>query len=128
MPITLTTPFTWPNGTRLVVSRVQPREEQNEMTVVIDLRTPAPTNHIGSSKTLVIRNGLCDRVSRNSSPSALMDWHDFLIFEPSALTLAAGFDNAMAAWKAGANEGVRKAALETHLLSVGVIHASLTGT
>lgn len=128
MPINLTVPFAWPSGTRLVIDRVRSDEEVEVLTVVIQLRTPVASNHIGSEKVISIRNGLCDRISRNATPGALMRWDDFLIFEPAALTVAAGYTNAMNAWKAGATPAARRLALETHLLAAGYIHSSLAGT
>lgn len=128
MPINLTTPFTWPNGTRLVIDRVRLDEEDLIMTVVIQLRTPGVSNHVGAEKTISIRNGTCDRISRNATPGDLMRWDDWIVFEPRALNVPTGYDAAANAWKAGANPAARRVALEAHLLSVGYIHASLTGT
>lgn len=128
MPITLTAPFTWPNGTRLVIDKVSPNDEDAVLTVVIQLRTPPASNHVGTEKVLKVRNGACDRLSRNASPGDLMRWDGWLIHEPGALTLASGYDNAMNAWRSGANAQARRAALEAHLLAVGVIHSSLAGT
>lgn len=127
MPINLTTPFVIPNGARLVIDDVHPIERKSELVVVIQLRTPGATDNIISEKVLTIRNGVCDRVTRGTI-AALQRFDDLLVFEPGALTVAAGYDNAMNAWKAGATIAARKTALETHMLSVGYIHATLTGT
>ncbi len=128
MPITLTVPYTWPNGTRLVIATVNPNDDDSVLTVVIQLRTPPASDHVGSEAVLKIRNGLCGRVSRNTNLGVLGRWNGWLVYEPNVLTVATGYTDAMNAWKAGATPAARRTALETHMLSVGYIHSSLTGT
>lgn len=127
MPITLTTPVSVPNGTRLVVDKVRCDDEASEMTIVLQLRSPAGTDNVVSEKVLTIRNGSCDRVSRGV-PGSLQGYAEFLSFGLAGLTVAAGYDNAVAIWRAGTTPQARRNALEAHLLSVGYIHSSLTGT
>lgn len=127
MPITLTTPYVIPNGTRIVIGRVHPDEDTEIMTIVIELRTPPATNHILSFRTLMIKNGQCDVVSR-ATLGANQQVADLLLYQPGVLSLSTGFTDAMNAWRGSASASNRKAALEAWCLSSGVIHSSLTGT
>ncbi len=125
--ITLTTAFPVPNGTRLLITSVSPDDDNDILRVMVTLRSPAGSSHKYSDVVLNIRNGLCDRVSRGVM-GADQGTQAALLYERDALTVASGFTNALAAWKAPASRALRLQALETHLLSTGVIHANLTGT
>lgn len=128
MAINLTTPFNQNNGTRLIVIRVDPRDEDQEMTVTLQMRSSvASGDNVVSEATIVIRNGVSDRVSR-ATLSAGQPYSMALVPESRVLSTATGFTDAMAAWKGGSNNTGRKAALETQMLSAGTIHSSLTGT
>ena len=127
MPITLTTPFAVPNGTRLVVSDANPNDNKGEMRVFIQMKSPGATDHRYAEVVLTVRNGPCDRVTRGTM-GADQGTEVALIYQPAALSLATGYTDAVNTWRAGATVAARRAALETHLLAVGVIHSSLTGT
>lgn len=127
MPITLTTAIVNPNGTRLIIQDVHPNDVNSTMTVTLELRTPSGTDHVVSSRTITIRNGVSDRVSRAvlTASQRLEDW---LLYEPNVLTTATGYTDAIAAWRGGTTAAGRRTALETQMLAAGTIHSSLTGT
>jgi hypothetical protein len=98
------------------------------MTIQIEMRTPPASDLVVSRKVIQVRNGTSDRVSRNSSPAVGTPLEDLMILAPGAVSTPTGYDQAISAWKAGANPGARKAALETEGLARGWIDSSLTGT
>lgn len=128
MAITLTTPYSFPNCTRWLVTGFTTDENAQVAQVVVRFASASGTNLTAQNVKLVIRNGLCDRVVRNSAPAANGLLGDVAL-QASALNLASGYTNAINAWRVGgATPALRAAALEAHLLSVGIIDATLTGT
>ena len=127
MPITLSVAITNPNGTRLIIADVHPNDVNSTMTVTLELRTPPLTDHVVSSRTITIRNGASDRISR-ATLTASQRLEDWLLYEPNVLTTATGYTDAITAWRGGTTAAGRRTALEAQMLSAGTIHSSLTGT
>jgi hypothetical protein len=127
MAITLTTPITNANTTRLIIQDVHAFDNTSTMTVTLELRTTAGTDNIVSSRTVVIRNGTSDRVSKGTL-SANMRLDEQLLYEPNAVATATGYTDAINAWRGQTTAAARKTALEAQMLTAGTIHSSLTGT
>lgn len=129
MPFNLTTPVTLENGQRIVAGRPTIDDDAQVMTVPLELRTGAATNYLVSRKVVTIRNGQCDRVVR-ATPAAGSDLGEKLEYQRNALTVATGFDQALAAWAGGgASAQGKRNALEAALAAIGVIDpATLAGS
>ncbi len=129
MSLTLTTPYALPNGTRLIVASARPDDDNQILNVTIEMRSAPGTDVVVSQKSLAIRNGLSDRVRRNSAPVAGTLITEAMLFDQAAVSTPTGYTDAMNAIRAAANTpAARKAALETAGLAAGWIDASLTGT
>ncbi len=128
MSINLTTPFNVNNGARLLVFKVDVRDDDSELTVTLQLRTSVASGDIVVSEcALIIRNGASDRISRGTiSPG--QSYASALLYEPRAVSTPTGFTDAVNAWRGGNSPSNRKVALEAQMLAAGTIHSSLTGT
>lgn len=127
--VTLTTPIPVPNVTRWMISAVNANDDTSIMIVTIEFRSAPATNQLLVRATLQIANvvagGLTTKIARQT-PIVGGNSSDILTF--SQLSLPTGYDDAIAAWRSGATPNARKAALETFLLSSGIVDSSLTGT
>jgi hypothetical protein len=120
--ISLATPITQQNATRLELLRLALYDDVSIARVTLGLRSPPAGNRILLFE-LTIRNGLCDVLQAKAAPST---WNDIAEVVSNALTAASGYDTIEAAYNGG-SKAARKRAVETALLSLGVIHANLTG-
>lgn len=126
MPINLTTPFNLPSGTRVLFASIRPDEESLQLTIVIELRTPAITDLVISRKIIKITDTISDKIKRGTSiPGSVLD--DSLIVE-SGVSTPNAYTNAINAWKAGSTPNARKNALETHAITAPWYDSSLVGT
>ena len=127
MPINLTTPVSTGNGTRLSLS-LTPGEAQEVAFITAELRTSVANGDlIIASRTFAVRNGLCDVVRKRASIAPGSFVGELLEVVTNGINLAAGYDNAVAAYY-GAAKPARKAALEAHGLVAGWIDSTLGGT
>jgi len=127
--ILLTSAITIENGARLVMLTTPAiNDEASTMTTTLDLRSPGGTNFLISRRVLTTRNGLCDMVQA-IVPANGSNIEEKLGLTLNALTIADGFDQAIAAWAGGgATAAAKRRALLTTLLALGQIHSSLAGT
>lgn len=129
MTISLTTPFAIPNCTRWMVTSVNIDDNNLSMLVTLEFRSPAATSQLIARCVLGIYNlatgGLSSKVIR-TAPLVGGGVGDILSF--STISLPTGYDDAVTAWRGGANATARKNALETFLLTSGIVDSSLTGT
>jgi hypothetical protein len=129
MSLTLTTPYALPNGTRLIVASARPDDDNQVLNMTIEMRSAPGTDIVVSTKSIAVRNGLSDRVKRNSAPVAGTMITEAMLFESQAVSTPTGYTDAMNAIRAAANTPTaRRAALEAAGLTAGWIDASLTGT
>lgn len=127
MALQLTTNIVIGNGSRLLLS-LTPDELSQVAYISAELRTSVPNGDIVlSTKTFVLRNGPCDVLRKNPAVPAGSAVVELLEVVRSSLTLAAGYDNAVAAYY-GAAKALRKAALEQHGLTAGWLDSTLAGT
>lgn len=127
MAIQLTTNITVSNGSRLLLS-IRPDEDAQAASVNAELRTSVANGDLVlSSKTLTLRNGFCDILRKRPSVAAGSFVAELLEVVTNGINLAAGYDNAVAAYY-GVAKSLRKAALEQHGLSAGWLDATLAGT
>jgi hypothetical protein len=128
MPINLTVALTLPNATRVLVSNVHADEESEVMYLNVEMRTTSATNHVVSTRAIVIRNGVSDQLVRGTL-TANGPLTDALQKNNGTLNTPTGFTDALNAWRGNATASGRKAALEAYLLSVGIVDSvSLAGT
>lgn len=117
----LTTPITINNVTRIIAQRPDINDDTSVMTVPLEIRTTAGSDHVVGRKVVTIRNGLCDQLVR-ATPAAGMAVEDLVSVSVNALNLASGFTTALAAWAGGgASAGNKRTALEGALRTLGVI-------
>jgi hypothetical protein len=129
MALTLTTPFTLANGTRLIITSARPDDDAQILNVSFELRTTVPGGDLViSRKEVSVRNGVSDRIKRNAAPAAGTMLFDLLLFEQQVLSTPTGYTDAINAWRAAATPAARRAALEALGLTAGWIDASLAGT
>jgi len=134
MPITLTTPQTLTNGTRLVVTRKRWHDDEDGQIITYDvsLRTApggTPADGIVAQLSGEIRapsvafpNGRATVVAKNGSFVAGSPLQSLLQYNASIAVSAGQFASALTALKANA------ATFEAHLLTAGYLHSSLAGT
>lgn len=125
--LSLTTPVTLPNGTRLIISSVSVDDDNAVMGIVIQMRSPPATDLLVAQQLVQVRNGLSDRLSRGAMlPGS--QYGDALVIARSVVSTASGYTDAINAWRAQATANARKVALETLGLTAGWIDANLAGT
>ena len=112
------------------VLHADPAESISRMVITVQLINNG--NALVSQVIVSVNNydpvaniGRTDRVSVDAAPAELSK---ALVVEANALALATGYDDAFAAWKAGATQQARREALETWMLTSGVAHSTLAGT
>lgn len=121
--ISLTTPVAVPNITRIQVVAFQADEEANEGVVTVELRSPAGSNRVYRRMKLAVRNGKSEGLALNASPTGYQDLvSDIVVDTPT------GFDTVLAAYVGAANKAARLRAVETALISLGVLGSGLGGT
>lgn len=127
--ITLTTPISIPNVTRWRISPLAGLsidEDQNVMVAILQFLTGA-SQLVAAQIAVRVTNGGCDKVIRNSSPTAGQSVSDVAVLT-TPIQLPSGFDNAVNAWRlGGATSALRRQALEAHFLTAGIVDSSLTG-
>jgi hypothetical protein len=130
MPITLTTAFTVPNGTRLVFGKFDFNDDTSTMTVPMELKTPPATDATVARYVLTITNGTCSLLTRQASPTVGLGLDDPTRWiTHSTRTVATGYTDAITAFRGAANNAnARRTAMEAHMLSAGHIDSTLTGT
>ena len=125
--LNLTTPVSLPNGTRLIISRVDIDDESSVVNVTFQMRSPLATDMLVSQKVIQVKNGLSDRLVRGGLPVG-SSYDAAMIAIPGVQSTATGFTDAVNAWRAQATANARKVALETLGLSAGWIDSTLAGT
>lgn len=129
MTITLTTPLPVPNVTRWFVSSVRADDDNAVMTIQIDFRSAPATNQLLTRASLQIFNlitgGSSNKISRQIP---IVGGNSSDVLTVSQISLPTGYDDAVAAWRGGNTPAARKSALETYLLSSGIVDSTLTGT
>lgn len=131
--ITLTTPIPVPNGTRIRAEHAQFIEDANSIDempsetgpiALVKLRVmSSPANNRSKLFRLVIRNGLCDGIRKSTTATAFDG--DVEMF---AITSATAYDQIEAAYRGAGGRAAALKAVETALLTLGIIDATLTGT
>lgn len=118
-----------PNGTRLVFGRFDFDDEQQVMTVPVELRSPNATDVLYARVTMILRNGESSLLSRQTNPPAGLAANDpARYFIQTTRNAASGYTDAMGVARGAANTpGGRKNALEAHMLTAGHIDSSLAG-
>lgn len=130
MAYNLTTNITVPNLARLISQRPVIDDDNNIMTVTVEIRTTAPTDYIIGYRSLSIRNGVSDRLVKNAAPVGGLQLLDALItYQANGVSTPTGFDTASAAYYAGGSTPAQKRnALEQALKTLGVFdQATLAG-
>lgn len=127
MSLTLTTPLSLPNGTRLLISHVDVDDDNSVMNVTFQMRSPVATDLLVSQRVIQVRNGLSDRLSRGGMPPG-SSYDTGLVVTPGVQSTPTGYTDAINAWRGGATANARKTALETLGLSAGWIDSTLAGT
>lgn len=130
MAITLETAYNLPNGSRLVFGRFDFDDDKSELSVPLELRSPPATNAMICRTVMVIRNGVCTHIARQTNPTAGLNIEDPMRhFAITTRDVPTGYTDAKAAERAAQNTpNSRRQALEAHLLLAGHIHSSLVGT
>lgn len=131
MAYNLTTNITVPNLARLIAQRPNIDDDNNIMTVTIEVRTTAPTDFVIGYRSLYIRNGLSDRLVKNTAPTAGLQLLDALItYQANGVSTPTGFTDAVAAWAGGgASATAKRNALEAALKTMGAFdQATLAGS
>lgn len=128
MALTLTTPFTAPNGTRLVITSARVDDDAAVAFVTVEIRSAVATDLVLARRTLAVRNGPCDRIKRNAAPSAGQTYDEAAVVFEQGINLPTAYTDAVAAWRSGATPAARRAALEAQGLTSGWIDASLNGS
>lgn len=128
MPGNLVTPFTINNGQRLIFVTFGWDDDNEVLTVPIELRTSVATGaKLICAVTSVITNGACTLLSRAPGSNLLALTDSTAFFTIGSRTVATGWDAAMAVRNATyANKQLRRAALETHMGSAGAGHLDAT--
>lgn len=123
MAITLTTPIAVPNITRIKVADVLLFDSANVAKINVEaLSTPA--NGRRKSFQLEVANGKSQSIAKNVAST---QFDDDVVYS-GRIDTATGYDQVEAAYRSGANKAAAYRAVETALLALGVIDATLTGT
>jgi len=125
--LNLTTPVTLPNGTRLIIVKVESDDENAVMYVTFQLRSPVATDLLAAQRVVQVKNGLSDRLTRGGLVVG-STYSDALNVFVGVLSTPTGYTDAINAWRAQATANARKVALETLGLSAGWIDSTLAGT
>lgn len=120
--ITLTTPVPQPNVTRVRAISVVLNDAGSFGYVTLQLLSP-PAGGRSLERVVQITNGPCDRLIVNATPKA---WDDTVTVDQTQVIVANGFDQLEAAYN-GASRAARFRAVETALISMGVISSALSG-
>lgn len=120
MAIVLTTPVAVPNVQRIVL--VQPPRIHAGLAVCeLEIRSGGGTPRV-RKVFLSIRaggtNGRSDRLMVNATPLA---FDDDILLSPSAIDVTGADDAVEAAYRTGANKAAALRAVETYLLSSGIV-------
>ncbi len=119
--IALTTPVAIPNITRIELLGVSFVDDASIAVVRIAVRSAPAGNRVREIE-LTVRNGVSLGLAVNATPR---HWNDSV--ETGPVTTPTGYDTLEAAYSGG-TKPARKRAVESALLTLGVIGASLAGT
>lgn len=122
MPLNLTSGVTLPNIMRLVAQKPFIDDDNNFMSVPIQIRTNAGSDLFITTKTLNITNGKTDQMIRNPTPTPGTAVTDLILVIPGNILTPTGFTDALAAWVGGgASATSKRNALENALKAMGAV-------
>ena len=107
--ITLTAAIAVPNIQRVKISEVL-FFDASSAAVVKGAVLSSPANNRSKLFELTIKNGLCDVLGPNPTPTR---FDEDLVVSYQAITVAAGYDNLEAAYRGGANKAAAFRAVES---------------
>lgn len=116
MALTLTTPVAVPNITRVRVAKI--RFDEDGSSAIVDVEVSGAASRIYGVFTVVVRNGLSDKLARTGSS---VRWDDLYGITPGGVSTASGLDGLVAL--GGANVAARNRLAETYLAGIGVLEA-----
>lgn len=139
MPLTFATPVNNPLPNQLTRCRLSRQPIDHGAAYTIPLFVFHAASGKGIEATLVIQNGACSVLRKTVAP---LGWEDLVYVIPytftstvpaergvtAAVQVATGYDQIDAIMSGAGTKAAKADAILTALLSMGVIHAELTGT
>jgi len=126
--ITLTTPITVPNITRIRVTEVALYDGQATARIKLQILSPGGTPRTKDFEILVTNGVNAADTSSSIAANPTTSAFDGDVVQGPRVQVATGYDQVEAAYRGGANKAASFRAVETLLLSLGLIPAALGGT
>lgn len=123
--ITLTTPRPLGSVTKWRVIRVVPDDDNSYAVLTVQVITNA--NFLLAERQLEIHNGLSDHLEW-ATPPVGGSLGDAVVHTAGGTLTPTGYDDAVAAWRMGANPAARRSALESWLLAANIVGETLAGS